>query len=412
MRIPLFIAFRYLFSQKKQNIINIISAISVTGIIIATMALVIVMSVFNGFTTLIETFFSNFDPDLKITPPKGKMFNPSNYRFEEIKNLPGVIHYAEVIEEVALLKYNNQQYPAILKGVPTNYADYTKIDTLIVDGDFILEEQGINYAIVGQGVAYNLGLGLSFVDPIRVFVPKRGVKPSINLTRSINYSNIFPSGVFSVLEEIDSKYVIVPFSFAAELFETGNQVSAVELGLDPEINPEKIQKEIHKILGTNFNIKNKYEQHDLIYRTMKSEKLAAYLILVFILIVASFNLLASLSMLIIDKKEDLFILRSMGATSRLIRHIFLFEGWLISISGAIIGSIIGIIVCWLQIKFELITLPGAGSFIISAYPVKIILADIFLILSVVIVIGFIASWYPVRIISHRFILYEDFVPKA
>jgi len=383
----------------------------VTGIIIATMALVIVMSVFNGFTTLIETFFGNFDPDLKITPEKGKMFTPSDYRFEEIKNLPEVIHYAEVIEEVALLKYNSQQYPAIIKGVPPNYADYTNIDTLIVDGDFILKDQGINYAVVGQGVAYNLGLGLSFVDPIRVFVPKKGLQLSISLTRSINYRNIFPSGVFSVLEEIDSKYVIVPFDFAAELFESPNQISAVELGLHPEINSQKVQKKIREILGTDFIVKNKYEQHDLIYRTMKSEKLAAYLILVFILIVASFNLLASLSMLIIDKKEDLFILRSMGASSGLIRQIFLLEGWLISVSGAITGSVLGIIICWLQIKFELITLPEAGSFIISAYPVKIIPTDIILILSVVIVIGFIASWYPVKVISHRFILNENFVPK-
>jgi lipoprotein-releasing system permease protein len=395
-----------LFSKKKQNIINIISGISVAGIIVGTMAMVIVMSVFNGFNNLIETFFSNFDPDLKISATHGKMFVPADSRFEEINNLPGVVHYAEVIEEVALLKYGNQQYPAIVKGVPANYSSYTNIDTLIVDGIFMLEDRGMNYAVVGQGVAFNLGLGLSFVDPIRIFVPKKGRQTSVNLARSLNFDYIFPAGVFSVLEEIDSKYMLVPYHFAANLFESENRVSAVELGIDPNVKSKKLQKEIQEILGESFHVKNKYQQHDLVFRTMKSEKWASYFILVFILIVASFNMLSSLSMLIIDKKEDMFILRSMGADSKLIRKIFLFEGWLISFFGAVTGSLLGIFVCWLQIKFEFVTLPGAGSFIISAYPVQIIFSDILLILGIVLGIGFIASWYPVRFISHRFLMSE------
>lgn len=407
MNLPLFIAFRYLFSKKKQNIINIISAISVTGIIVGTMALVIILSVFNGFNSLIETLFSNFDPDLKITAAKGKLFTPTDHRFEEIKNLPGVIHYAEVIEEVALLKYNSQQYVATLKGVPSNYASYTNIDTLIIDGAFMLEDGNTDYALVGQGVAYNLGLGLSFVDPIRIFVPKRGAQTSINPARALNYDHIYPSGVFAVLEEVDSRYMIVPIKFASKLFETGDQISAVELGITPEANRNKIQREIQDILGDSFEIKNKYQQHDLIYKTMRSEKWAAYLILVFILIVASFNMLGSLSMLIIDKKDDLFILRGMGADSKFIRSIFLYEGWLITFFGAIIGTFLGIFVAWLQIHFEFVTLPGEGSFIISAYPVKIIISDILIILSVVLGIGFLASWYPVRFISQRFILQDN-----
>lgn len=404
MNLPLFIALRYLFSKKKQNIINIISGISVAGIIVGTMALVIVLSVFNGFNGLIETFFSNFDPDLKITASRGKMFSPSENRFEEIQNLPGVLHYAEVIEETALLKYGDQQYPAIVKGVPPNYSDYTSIDTLIIDGIFMLQDDGIDYAVVGQGVAYNLGLGLSFVDPIRIFVPKKGHQASLNPAQSLNFDYIFPAGVFSLLEEIDSKYMIVPYHFASLLFESENRVSAVELGIDPGVNSKKLQKEIQGILGDSFHVKNKYQQHDMIFRTIKSEKWASYFILVFILIVASFNMLGSLSMLIIDKKEDLFILRSMGADSKLIRKIFLFEGWLISFFGALIGALLGIFICWLQIRFELVTLPGAGSFVITAYPVKIVLSDIFLILGIVLGIGFIASWYPVRFISDRFYL--------
>ena len=369
-----------------------------------TMALVIVLSVFNGFNGLIETFFSNFDPDLKITASRGKMFSPSENRFEEIQNLPGVLHYAEVIEETALLKYGDQQYPAIVKGVPPNYSDYTSIDTLIIDGIFMLQDDGIDYAVVGQGVAYNLGLGLSFVDPIRIFVPKKGHQASLNPAQSLNFDYIFPAGVFSLLEEIDSKYMIVPYHFASRLFESENRVSAVELGIDTGVNSKKLQKEIQGILGDSFHVKNKYQQHDMIFRTIKSEKWASYFILVFILIVASFNMLGSLSMLIIDKKEDLFILRSMGADSKLIRKIFLFEGWLISFFGALIGAMLGIFICWLQIRFELVTLPGAGSFVITAYPVKIVLSDIFLILGIVLGIGFIASWYPVRFISDRFYL--------
>ncbi len=404
MNLPLFIALRYLFSKKKQNIINIISGISIAGIIVGTMALVIVLSVFNGFNSLIESLFSNFDPDFKITAIRGKMFTPPENELENIKNLPGVIHYAEVIEEVALLKYNTQQYVATLKGVPANYANYTNIDTLIVDGAFMLEDQSMDYAVVGQGVAYNLGLGLSFVDPIRVFVPKKGKQTSVNPARALNYDYIFPSGVFSVLEEIDSRYMIVPFDFAARLFETEGQISAVELGIAEDANSKRLQKNIQEILGDSFEVKDKYQQHDLIYKTMQSEKWAAYLILVFILIVASFNMLGSLSMLIIDKKEDLFILQGMGADSKLIRQIFLYEGWLISFFGAVIGSLLGIFISWLQIKFELVSLPGAGSFIITAYPVKIIFSDILIILGVVLGIGFIASWYPVKFISQRFIL--------
>ncbi|MBT3384655.1 MAG: ABC transporter permease [Prolixibacteraceae bacterium] len=404
MNLPFFIAKRYFVSKKKQNIINIISAISVTGIIVGTFALVVVLSVFNGFNSLIESFFSSFDPDIKITSVEGKMFNPAEFNFDKVNQVHDILHYAEVIEEIALLKYGSQQYPAIVKGVPANYAEYTHIDSLIVDGNFTLENQGLNYAAVGQGVAYNLGIGLTFVDPIRIYVPKKGKQSTINLARAINYDYIYPSGVFSVLEEIDSKYILVPFQFASELFESKKQISAVELGFANSVNIKKVQKSIKNILGEKFHVKNKYQQHDLIYKTLKSEKWAAYFILVFILIIASFNILSSLSMLIIDKKDDIIILRSMGAQTKLIRQIFLFEGWLISSSGAIIGSLLGIFICWLQIEFGLIDLPGNGSFVISAYPVKIILSDILLVLSIVLLIGFIASWYPIKYISRKYLL--------
>ena len=407
MNLPLFIAKRYLISKKKQNIINIISGISVAGIIVGTMALVIVLSVFNGFNGLITLFFSNFDPDLKITSVEGKMFDPNNFEFDKLKNHPDIIHYSEIIEEVALLKYGNQIYPATIKGVPKNYIEYTNINSLIIDGSFTLKRDGINYAVVGQGVAYNLGVRLSLADHIMIYVPKKGKQVSLNPARAINHNYIFPSGVFSVLEEIDSKYILVSYEYAAELFESNQLVSSVELGFAPIINAKKVQKEIQNILGEGFHVKNKYQQHDLIYKTMESEKWAAYLILVFILIIASFNILSSLSMLIIDKKEDILILKSMGATSKIIRQIFLFEGWLISVLGASVGTILGVFICWLQIKLEIITLPGNGSFVISAYPVEIIFTDIILVLTVVLLIGFLVSWYPVKFISQKYLLNQN-----
>ena len=407
MNLPLFIARRYLVSKKKQHIINIISAISAGGIVVGTMALVIVLSVFNGFTVLIDTLFSSFDPDLKITPVHGKMFDPNTPDFDKIEHLPGVAHYAEIIEDVALMKFHNQIYPAIIKGVPTNYPQYTLIDSLIIDGKYILENEGRNCAVVGQGVAYNLGISPSLTEPMLVYVPRKGKQVSLNPVRAINHGIIYPAGVFAVLEDIDSKYVIVSQLFASDIFECGKQVTSVELGLSQPENATELQKKVQGILGDDFHVKTKYQQHDLIYKTMQSEKWAAYLILVFILVIASFNLLGSLSMLIIDKKDDIMILQSMGATSQLIGRIFLIEGWLISIVGAALGTILGILLCWLQITFEIISLPNNGSFLISAYPVKVVFTDILLVITVVVLIGFFAAWYPVKFISRKNITYNN-----
>lgn len=401
MKLSLFIASRYLISKKKQNIINIISAISAGGIVVGTLALVIVLSVFNGFTDLVGTFFSSFDPDIKITPAEGKVFDPQTAEFEKIRNNPDIIHYAEVIEDVALLKYGNQIYPAVVKGVPDNYTQYTLIDSLIIDGKFMLKDQDINYTVVGQGVAYNLGLRPEYPEPLQVFVPKKGKQVVLNPSAAVSSGLVYPSGVFAVLEEIDKKYILVSNEFAARLFESETMVSAVELAVKPGSDSKKVQKEIEILLGDSFHVKNKYQQHDLIYKTMQSEKWVAYLILVFILIIASFNILGSLSLLIIDKKDDIMILQSMGADNQLISRIFLFEGWLISIIGAFAGTILGLFICWLQITFELVPLASNGSFLITAYPVRVVFTDILYILLVVLLIGFLASLYPVKYISKK-----------
>lgn len=405
MNLPFFIAKRYLVSRKKQNIINIISWISLAGIAIGTMALIIVVSVLNGFTDLIALFYSDFDPDIKIVAVEGKMFDPQTIDKEQLKSIPGVVSYAEVIEEMAMLKYGRQQYPATIKGVPDNYAQYTNIDQLLIEGDYYLEKDGIDYAVVGRAVANYLGVGISFLDPIQIYFPKKGKQVSLNPARAFNTGYIFPSAVFSVLEEIDSKYVLVKDTYARNLFESGNKISAIELDLDEDADKKDIQKLIKELLGETFHVKNKEQQHELVFKTMKSEKWAVYFILVFILLLASGNMIGNLSMLYIDKKEDISILRSMGMSSKKINRIFLFEGWLISLIGGSIGTALGVLLCWLQIQFELIKLPGAtGSFIISAYPVNIVVTDIVLAFFAVTLIGFLASWYPVKFMSRKTIL--------
>jgi lipoprotein-releasing system permease protein len=405
LNLPLFIAKRYLISKKKQNIINIISGISIAGIVVGAMAIIIVVSVLNGFNKLMEQFYSTFDPDIKITSVEGKMFDPKTFDVKKIKALSNVVHYAEVIEEMALLKYGNQIIPATVKGVPENYSQYTNIDSLIVDGEYLFRKDGINYAVVGRGVAINLGIGLSFIEDLMIYAPKTGRQVSINPARNFNNNYVFPSGIFSILEEIDAKYILVSYDYAAKLFETKGRISSIELGISPFADVNKVQKEIKNILGEGFHVKNQQEQHDLVFKTMKSEKWVTFLILFFILVLASVNMIGNLTILFIDKKEDILILQSMGATIRQIRRIFLFEGWLISLLGAIIGTILGIFVCWIQIKFAIITFPGsAGSFIISGYPVQLIFSDIILAFSTVIFIGFVVSWYPLKFISNKYLL--------
>jgi lipoprotein-releasing system permease protein len=401
LNLPFFIARRYLISKKKQNIINIISGISIAGVATGTFALVVVLSVFNGFNDLIKSYFSTLDPDLRITAAEGKLFEPAYLTDSLLIDIAGIEDYSLVIEENALLKYDTRQYIATLKGVPANFPAITGIESLMVDGAFSLESDGAFYAVPGQGVAGQLGISINFTEPIHVYVPKKGTRVSVNLTSALNHDYILPIGVFALLEEVDSRIVFVPLSFARQLFEAGTKVSAIEIRLKENVSVKTIQKQIQQKAGNNYLVKNKYQQHDMLYKTMKSEKWATYLILVFILVIASFNILGSLSMVIIDKKEDIAILKSMGATSKLIRKIFLYEGWLISAIGVSAGLIVGVLVSLAQTHFELLTLPGHGSFVITAYPVKLLIPDLVLITLVVLSIGFVAAWYPVRYISEK-----------
>jgi len=394
-----------LISKKSRNAINIISFISIFGVAIGTAALIIVLSVFNGFDNLIESMYNSFDPDLKISIAEGKTFNSNNSNITKIKTLDGVEIFSETLEENALLKYDNNQYFATIKGVDSNFCKISGIDTMIIGGEFMLHDNNNQeYAVVGQGIAGFLSLGLNYINPIIIYVPKRNASISMNPEKAFNKKYIFPSGVFSIQQEFDTKYIIVPLDFAKDLLDYKNNISSLELKISPDYNIDDIQNKIQTILGDDFVVKNRFQQHETFYKIMKSEKWAIFLILTFILIIASFNIIGSLSMLIIDKKNDISTFQSMGANLKSIRKIFLLEGWMISIAGAFVGLIIGYFVCWLQITFGIVKMTGAGSFIINTYPVAINYIDIIIIFITVLIIGWIAAWFPVKYITKKYII--------
>lgn len=394
-----------MISKKSRNAINIISFISIFGVAIGTAALIIVLSVFNGFDNLIESMYNSFDPDLKISIAEGKTFNSNNSNITKIKTLDGVEIFSETLEENALLKYDNNQYFATIKGVDSNFCKISGIDTMIIGGEFMLHDNNNQeYAVVGQGIAGFLSLGLNYINPIIIYVPKRNASISMNPEKAFNKKYIFPSGVFSIQQEFDTKYIIVPLDFAKDLLDYKNNISSLELKISPDYNIDDIQNKIQTILGDDFVVKNRFQQHETFYKIMKSEKWAIFLILTFILIIASFNIIGSLSMLIIDKKNDISTFQSMGANLKSIRKIFLLEGWMISIAGAFVGLIIGYFVCWLQITFGIVKMTGAGSFIINTYPVAINYIDIIIIFITVLIIGWIAAWFPVKYITKKYII--------
>ncbi len=377
--------------------------ISVVGVSLGTMALIIVLSAFNGLNGLISSLFGSFDPDLKITASVGKSFIPDAQMFDEIKKMDRVLFYAEVLEDNALLKYGNRQRPAIIKGVSEDFALMTSIDTMMPEGKFILEKENHSYTVVGAGVARDLGIGLNFMDPIKFYAPKRDAKVGHNPMDAFNTDFLFPSGIFSIQEELDSQYALVPMAFARRLFGKKEAISAVEIKLKNSNQSDDVQEYIQNLLGEDYIVKNRFQQHATIFKMMQTEKTAIFFILTFILIIASFNIIGSLSMLIIDKKDDIETLKSMGANKTLIQRIFLLEGWLISFSGAIMGTSLGVLICYLQIKFGLIKITGSDNFIFSTYPVRVDFLDVILVFTTVILIGYFVSRLPVKYLSRKFL---------
>jgi len=394
------IAKRYLFSKKSHNAINIISGISAAGVGVGAMALVCVLSVFNGFETLIADMFSAFDPDLKITLAEGKTFDVNSPEMSEIRKLKSVAYFTEVVEENALLRFKDKQMPATVKGVSSDFRKMTFIDSIMYDGEFTLFDGAFQRAVPGVGVASILGLGVHFIDPLIIYAPKRTAK--INLLRpenSFNQVGTFVSGIFAVQQlQYDDHYVLVSISLARDLFEyEKNIVSAVEIKLVDGVNQQKVQQQIKAKLGDRFQVKNRYEQQESFFKIMQIEKWITYLILCFILLIASFNIIGSLSMLIIDKKADIATLRNLGCNNQMIKRIFLFEGWMISAVGAVVGISLGTLLCLLQEHVGFLKL-GSG-YVVEAYPVVTNLTDSMLVLVTVLIMGFLAAYYPVRYIS-------------
>ncbi|MGB4601294.1 MAG: FtsX-like permease family protein [Bacteroidales bacterium] len=402
---PFYIARRYLFAKKSHNIINVISAISVGGVTVGAMALIIVLSVFNGFETLVISLFNSFNPDLEIKVKKGKTFSMSTFPAEEVIKLAGVKALTEVVEENALLKYRNNQFLATVKGVSDNIVNTSGLDTMLIEGRFTLHEMDQPRIILGAGVAYYLNASLNdLLYPITVYLPRREANIGASIEKAFNSENIFPSAVFSIQQDFDTKYTIVPIEFARELLDYEDEVTSIELSLNKSANVEKVKKEIIQLIGNDYEVRNRFEQQVLLYRIMKSEKWSIFLILSFILVIAAFNVISSLTMLILDKKDDVRTLHNLGATDQLIKRIFMLEGMMISIGGAVLGLILGGLISWLQQEFGLISLgDGSGSFVVDAYPVKLLAKDFLIVFLVVLAIGFLVAWYPVKQISKKYL---------
>ncbi len=403
MNLSLFIARRYLVSKKSHNAINIISGVALGGIAVITMALIVVLSTFNGISDLVKSLYNSAGGDIEITVLKGKTFLPTGPVFDSIRHLKGVKYFDETMQDKALLKYGDRQCLAFIKGVGNDFAPMTRFDTLIRAGKYFLKNGEVYCGEFGRGVAEELGINSADENfySVSCYAPKRGLdNGSINPEDAITQTHLYRSGVFSINDDFDSRYVIVSVDFARELFNYSDRsVTSIEIGLRDQKNSAQVQEQIKSILGNQYAVKDRFEQNELLFKTLKSEKLWTFIILAFILIIATFNIVGSLSMLIIDKQKDIAILHNMGAEMKSVQKIFMYEGILITVLGAAIGLILGTIICLIQIKFKIV--PMNDGFVVDAYPVALQLTDYISILACVFIIGFLASWYPVRVFTAK-----------
>ena len=408
MSFPFYIARRYLFSKKSHNAINVISGVSVCGVALATLALVCTLSVFNGFQDLVTTMFTAFDPEIKITAANGKVFDAQDERIQSLKGLPEIEVFSESLEDNAMVQYKGRQTMVVIKGIEDNFNQLTAIDSILYGrGDWILHDEVVDYAIPGIELVSILGTGIRFLDPLEVYAPKRGVKINVaNPSTSFESSYLHSSGlVFAVNQQkYDASYILTSLSFARDLFQYETEVSSIELKLKDGSNINKVQKKISQSLGEDFQVLNRYEQQADTYRIMEVEKFISYAFLSFILLIACFNVIGSLSMLIIDKRADVVTLRNLGADDRLISRIFLLEGYMISFMGAIIGVALGLVLCFAQQEFGFLSLgsgSSSGAFVVDAYPVSVHFSDVLLVLITVLIIGYLSVLLPVRYLSRR-----------
>ena len=406
MNFPFYIARRYLFSKKSTHAINIISGISVVGVAVATMALVVTLSVFNGFHDLVASFFTQMDPQLKVTPVQGKTALAADPVLVKIRQLPEVEVATECLEDQALAVYGDRQLMVRLKGVQDNFDSLTHIREILEgDGDFELHAADMHYGIPGLGVAYQMGLGYAYQPPLKIYAPRReGQLNMANPTDGFVEDELYSPGVVFCMKQskYDKHYILTSIDFTRQLFDRQGRLSSLELRLKPGSDFDRVKQQMVRLAGDRFLVRDRYEQQDDTFRIMKVEKLIAYVFLSFILVIACFNIIGSLSMLIIDKRADVVTLRNLGATDRQISRIFLFEGRMISLMGAVLGILLGLLLCWLQQQYGLVRLGGSeGTFLIDAYPVSVHPLDILLVFLTVLVVGFLSVWYPVRYFSRR-----------
>ena len=376
-----------------------ISLVSVCGIAVATMAMITALSVFNGFGDLVETTFSAFDPELKITTVKGKVFDYQTADFEKALQNPDIDYISESLEDNVLFRYNNRQVPVILKGVSEDFKYLTQMDKLIIDGSFRLREDVVDYATLGSGLAYTLGVRPGYVDPIDVFVPKRNVRVNLaNPSTAFAQGSVQVGGVFNLNQpQFDEQMAIVPIELARVLFRYSNEVSSLDVKLKEGASAKRVSQSIAKLIGDDFLVEDRFEQQKESYRMLQIEKWVTFFILSFILIIAAFNVVGPLSILIIEKKNDIKILKSMGAADDSIAKIFLFEGWLISFSGIIVGIVLGVAISFLQQHFGLLKLGNTpGAYLVDAYPVIVKFTDVLLTFIIVCVICILAIVYPIQ----------------
>ena len=395
MKLSSFIAQRYLLAKKSHNLINIITWISIISICVATFAMIFVLSVFNGFNTVISDMIHQFSPDLNISAVKGKTININDFPFDKIKEINGVDYVFPTITEDVLFKNSNKQQIGQVKGVPDDYNKISRIKgTILGDTTFIIRNDRINFGIPGAGMAYFLGINVyQPYSSIQVFAPKRGNASSFSIENSFNSGSLMVTDVFSTQQEIDERMVLAPLSWITELTEYEGLCTDIEVFINDNRLLKKIKKEIKNILGEDYKVYDQHEQQETLYKMMKAEKLAVYLILTFILIMATFNMIGALSMLITDKRKDISVLKAMGADTNLIKKIFFNEGLLVSVVGGLLGLLLGIIAVLTQQYFSIIRLGNGGSYIIDAYPVALQLADVALVFFTITTIGSLASFF-------------------
>ena len=381
------------------------------GVALATLALVCTLSVFNGFQDLVTTMFTAFDPEIKITAANGKVFDAQDERIQLLKELPEIEVFSESLEDNAMVQYKGRQTMVVIKGIEDNFNQLTAIDSILYGrGEWVLHDEVVDYAIPGIELVSVLGTGIRFLDPLEVFAPKRGVKINVaNPSTSFESSYLHSSGlVFAVNQQkYDASYILTSLSFARDLFQYETEVSSIELRLVTDADLKKVKNEIRRILGNDFLVLDRYEQQADTYRIMEVEKLISYVFLSFILLIACFNVIGSLSMLIIDKRNDVVTLRNLGADDQLISRVFLFEGYMITFFGALIGVGLGLLLCFIQQEFGLISLgsgSSAGAFVVDAYPVSVYATDVILVLITVLVTGFLSVFFPVRYLTRRLLV--------